>query len=133
MFRCSSLGGWGLAEKKKLLVADDDRMVHEIIEDFFKKEFDVLHAYDGAETLMTAVASKPELILLDIMMPLLDGRTICRRIKDYPETKQIKVIMVTGKREQHDRLLGFEVGADDYVEKPFTLDYLNRIISKLIR
>ena len=124
-------GEYAVTEKVKLLVADDDRMVHEMIDDYFQKDYDVLHAYDGADTLMTAVASKPELILLDIMMPLLDGRTVCQRIKSHAETKQIKVIMVTGKREQHDRLLGFEVGADDYVEKPFTLEYLGRVIRKL--
>lgn len=117
----------------KLLVADDDRMVHEMIEDYFNEAYDVLHTYDGAETLMTAVSARPELILLDIMMPLLDGRTVCQRIKSHPDTEQIKVIMVTGKREQHDRLLGFEVGADDYVEKPFTLEYLGRVIRKLVR
>jgi DNA-binding response OmpR family regulator len=116
----------------KLLVADDDRMVHEMMDDYFGGHYEVLHTYDGAETLMTAVSEKPDALLLDIMMPLLDGRTICQRIKSHPDTQHMKVIMVTGKREQHDRLLGFEVGADDYVEKPFTLEYLGRVIRKFL-
>ena len=120
-----------MTEKKKLLIADDDETLHRLYGDSFSEEFEVLHALDGADTLMLAVQHLPDIILLDITMPLLDGRTVCRKIKENPLTKDIKIIMVTGKGEQHDRLLGFEVGADDYVEKPATLSYIRRVIRKL--
>jgi DNA-binding response OmpR family regulator len=120
-----------VTEKKKLLIADDDESLHRLYGDSFGEEFEILHALDGADTLMLAVQHLPDIILLDITMPLLDGRTICRKIKGNPLTKDIKIVMITGKGEQHDRLLGFEVGADDYVEKPATLSYLTRVIRKL--
>jgi DNA-binding response OmpR family regulator len=120
-----------VTEKKKLLIADDDETLHRLYGDSFSEEFEVLHALDGADTLMLAVQHLPDIILLDITMPLLDGRTICRKIKENPLTKNIKIVMITGKGEQHDRLLGFEVGADDYVEKPATLSYITRVIRKL--
>jgi DNA-binding response OmpR family regulator len=120
-----------LTEKKKLLIADDDESLHRLYGDSFSEEFEVLHALDGADALMLAAQHLPDVILLDITMPLLDGRTICKKIKGNPRTKDIKVIMVTGKGEQHDRLLGFELGADDYVEKPATLAYITRVIRKL--
>ena len=125
------MGGVPVTEKKKLLIADDDETLHRLYGDSFSDEFEVLHALDGADTLMLAVQHLPDIILLDITMPLLDGRTICRKIKGNPLTKDIKIVMVTGKGEQHDRLLGFEVGADDYVEKPATLSYITRVIRKL--
>ncbi len=120
-----------MTEKKKLLIADDDESLHRLYGDSFGEEFEILHALDGADTLMLAVQHLPAVILLDITMPLLDGRTICKKIKGNPLTKDIKIVMITGKGEQHDRLLGFEVGADDYVEKPATLSYLTRVIRKL--
>ena len=120
-----------MTEKKKLLIADDDETLHRLYGDSFSEEFEVLHALDGADTLMLAVQHLPDIILLDITMPLLDGRTICRKIKGNPLTKNIKIVIITGKGEQHDRLLGFEVGADDYVEKPATLSYITRVIRKL--
>ena len=119
-----------MSEKKKLLIADDDSLLHKMYGDAFGKEFEVLHAYDGAEALILAIEHRPALILLDILMPLLDGRTVCRKLKDHPATKDCKVIMVTGKGEQSDRLVGFEVGADDYVEKPVSLDYLARMVKR---
>ena len=119
-----------VTEKKKLLIADDDEALHRLYGDSFSEEFEVLHALDGADTLMLAVQHLPDIILLDITMPLLDGRTICKKIKGNPRTKDIKVVMITGKDGQHDRLLGFEVGADDYVEKPATLSYITRVIRK---
>jgi DNA-binding response OmpR family regulator len=119
--------------KKKVLVADDNKMVHELYQACFGDEFDLVHAYDGAETLMLAADLIPDLILLDIMMPLLDGRSICKQLKKHPRTKNIIVIMVTAKDSQADRLVGFEVGADDYVEKHCLPDFLLSRIRKHLR
>lgn len=116
--------------KKKVLIADDNQMVHHLYTGCLGGEFDLLHAFDGAETLFMAVDQLPDLILLDIMMPLLDGRAICKQLKKHPKTNKIKIIMVTAKDSQADRLVGFEVGADDYIEKPCHPEFLIRCIKK---
>ncbi|MHB8834436.1 MAG: response regulator transcription factor [Candidatus Methylomirabilia bacterium] len=118
--------------KKMMLIADDSRYSHEIYTSYFGDEFEYLHAYDGAEALATAVAELPELIILDLIMPLLDGRSICKKLKGYPKTRDMKIIMVTAKNAQSDRLLGFEVGADDYIEKPCSMELLARSIRHLL-
>jgi DNA-binding response OmpR family regulator len=118
--------------KKRVLVADDNKLIHELYAGCCGDDFELLHAYDGAEALCLAVDLHPDLILLDIMMPILDGRSVCRQLRRYPSTAKIKIIMVTAKDSQADRLVGFEVGADDYVEKPCTPDYLLLRVKKLL-
>jgi DNA-binding response OmpR family regulator len=118
--------------KRKLLIADDDKLLHQMYADGLGEDYDILHAYDGADALTLAVEHTPDVILLDIMMPLLDGRTVCRKMKENSRTKDTKIIMVTGRGEQSDRLIGFEVGADEYVDKPVSLAYLKRKIGKLL-
>ena len=119
--------------KRKLLIADDSPLAHQVYMDCLGDGFEYLHAYDGMDALVTATAEVPDLILLDLMMPLLDGRTICRKLKTYPRTKDIKIVMVTAKDSQTDRLVGFEVGADDYIEKPCPPDFLLQRIKKHLR
>lgn len=122
-----------MERRRKLLIADDDRQLCSMLSDFFSKDYDIFCAFDGADALMLAVEHRPDLVLLDITMPILDGRTICKKLKDNPLTKDTCIIMVTGKSAQYDRLVGFEVGADDYVEKPVSLEYLARIVEGLLR
>jgi DNA-binding response OmpR family regulator len=119
--------------KKQVLIADDNRMIHKVYADCLGDEFEVAHAYDGAEALFLAVDLLPDLILLDIMMPLIDGRAICRQLKKHPKTAHIKIILVTAKDSQSDRLVGFEVGADDYIEKPCLPEFLVQRIKKQLR
>ena len=116
--------------KAKVLIADDNQMVHRLYSGCLGDQFDLVHAYDGVEALFMAVDQMPDLILLDIVMPLLDGRAICRQLKSHPRTKHITIIMVTARDNQSDRLIGFEVGADDYLEKPCHPDFLIRCIKK---
>lgn len=116
--------------KRKVLIADDNKMIHQLYTGCFGDEFDLVHAFDGAETLFMAVDLMPDLIVLDIIMPLLDGRSICKQLKKHPKTMNIKIIMVTAKDNHTDRLVGFEVGADDYIEKPCPPDFLLRRIKK---
>jgi len=118
--------------KKKILIADDSRYPHEIYTGFFGDEFEYLHAYDGVDALVMAIEELPELVILDLMMPLLDGRAVCRKLKNHPKTKDMKIIMVTAKNSQSDRLVGFEVGADDYLEKPCSMDLLARSVKNLL-
>ena len=122
-----------MGRRKKLLIADDDRQLCRMLSDFFSKDYDIICAFDGADALMLAVEHRPDLVFLDIMMPLLDGRTICKKLKENALTKDTCIVMITGKSEQYDRIVGFEVGADDYVEKPISLEYLERVVSGVLR
>lgn len=123
-----------MTEKKKLLVADDSEYIHSLLDESFSSdEFDVIHVYDGQEALEVAEDELPDIMVLDIMMPVMDGRDVCKQLKSNPETSDIKIIMLTGKDTQPDRMLGFELGADDYIEKPCSLSYLVRRISKLLK
>lgn len=116
--------------KKTVLIADDDALMHQLYIAYLGDGYEYLHAYNGIDTLVLAVDLVPDLIILDIMMPILDGRAVCKKIKSYPKTKEIRVIMVTAKDQQSDRLVGFEVGADDYLEKPYSRDLLARTVEK---
>jgi len=105
----------------RVLVVEDEQDVAELIRYNLAKEgYDVVVVGNGAEALKRAREIKPEVILLDIMVPQLNGWEVCRRLKQDPETRGIALIMVTGRVEEGDKVLGFEMGADDYVTKPFS-------------
>ena len=101
----------------RVLVADDDDKIRELLELYLTKEgFAVEQAADGAEAILKAQQLKPDLIVLDIMMPVLDGMEVCRQVRKF---SQVPVIMLTARTEDEDRILGLELGADDYLAKPF--------------
>ena len=105
----------------RVLVVEDEQDVAELLRYHLAKEgYEVLLTGNGADALKRARESKPELILLDIMVPQLNGWEVCRRLKQDPDTRGIPVIMVTGRVDEGDKVLGFEMGADDYVTKPFS-------------
>jgi two-component system alkaline phosphatase synthesis response regulator PhoP len=104
-----------------VLVVEDEADVAEMIRYNLSKEgYDVRLAANGTDALRQVKESKPDVILLDIMVPQLNGWEICRRLKQDRETAAIPVIMVSGRVEEGDKVLGFEMGADDYVTKPFS-------------
>jgi two-component system, OmpR family, alkaline phosphatase synthesis response regulator PhoP len=105
----------------KVLVVEDEQDVAEMIRYNLGKEgYDVRLASNGTDALRQVKDARPDVILLDIMVPHLNGWEICRRLKQDRETQAIPVIMVTGRVEEGDKVLGFEMGADDYVTKPFS-------------
>ena len=105
----------------RVLVVEDEQDVADLIRYNLAKEgYDVQLVGNGADALRLARESRPEVILLDIMVPQLNGWEVCRRLKQDPDTRAISVIMVTGRVEEGDKVLGFEMGADDYVTKPFS-------------
>ena len=105
----------------RVLVVEDERDVAELLRyNLAKDGYDVVVAATGAEAVKQAHEAHPDVVLLDIMVPQLNGWEICRRLKQDAETRAIPVIMVTGRVEEGDKVLGFEVGADDYVTKPFS-------------
>jgi len=117
---------------KTILVVDDEPLIRKLVKDFLKKEnYTVLEAERGKEAL-TVFEDHPEinLVILDIMLPDFDGWTICRNIR---KTSQVPVIMLTARAEEFDELLGFEVGADDYITKPFKPSVLVARVSALLK
>ena len=105
----------------RVLLVEDEQDVAELIRYNLTKEgYEVVLCGNGNEALRLARENRPDVILLDIMVPQLNGWEVCRRIKKDPELATIPVIMVSGRVEEGDKVLGFEVGADDYVTKPFS-------------
>jgi len=102
----------------KVLVADDDPNVCEIIRLYFaKQQMELLVAHDGKQALALTETESPDVIILDVMMPEIDGFEVCREVRKKSDTP---IIMLTAKDEEFDRVLGLELGADDYVTKPFS-------------
>jgi two-component system response regulator VicR len=102
---------------RKVLVVEDDKNICDIIcYNLAKEGYTALKAHDGETGLTLALKENPELVMLDIMMPKMDGFEVCRKIR---EKSQVPIIMLTARAEEIDKVLGFELGADDYVTKPF--------------
>ena len=117
----------------KILVVEDDLPTVELLDFTLKEEgYEVVAAYDGAEALRKIEKEKPDLILLDIMLPGMDGFQICQLIKHNINFMHIPVIMVTAKIRREDRDLGLEKGADDYITKPFEPSYLTEKIKRYL-
>lgn len=118
----------------RVLVIEDEKDLQRVLEYNLRQAgHDVLEATHGREGLRLARESHPELILLDLMLPGLPGKDICRLLKDAPETKDIPIIIMTARGEEVDRVLGFELGADDYVVKPFSVRELLLRVQAILR
>ncbi len=101
-----------------VLIVDDDRAVGEVLSRYLKKEgFETVLAYDGEEALQALAKFHPQLVLLDLMLPKKDGWTVCREMR---RVSSVPIIMLTARGEEFDRVLGLELGADDYIAKPFS-------------
>lgn len=111
--------------KPKVLVVEDDRSLSEILDYNLRRNgYDVLRSYDGGDGLQQARLHLPDIILLDVMLPVIDGLEVCRRLRSQPNTAGAIIIMLTAKAEEVDQLVGFSAGADDYVVKPFSVKVL---------
>lgn len=116
---------------EKIMVADDDKNICELLRLYLEKEqYTVVTANDGNEALARFAAESPALILLDIMMPGLDGWQVCREIR---KKSNVPIIMITAKGETFDKVLGLELGADDYVVKPFDAKEIVARIKAVLR
>jgi DNA-binding response OmpR family regulator len=115
----------------RILVVEDDLTVSEVVTRYLEREgFVVDVAYDGAVGLERALADPPELVVLDLMIPSLDGFEVCRRLR---AAAPVPVIMLTARGEEADRIVGLELGADDYVSKPFSPRELTARIKAVLR
>jgi two-component system phosphate regulon response regulator PhoB len=120
--------------KSKILVVEDDRAISEIlVYNLDKAGYEVTLAIDGRDGVNQAQLKLPDIVLLDVMLPIIDGVEVCRRLRSKPETATAIIIMLTAKTEEADQLIGFSVGADDYVTKPFSVRVLMERIKALQR
>lgn len=119
-------------EKLKILVVDDESRMRKLVNDFLsKKNFEVLEAADGIEAVDIFLEHKDiSLIILDVMMPRMDGWDTCKEIRSY---SKVPIIMLTAKSDERDELLGFELGVDEYISKPFSPKILVARVEALLR
>lgn len=119
-----------MTRRKLLIVEDEKDLVRLLIYNFEKEGYNVLSAYDGEEGLEVARTQKPDIILLDIMMPKMDGYTFCRELR---RTSDIPILFLTAKKSEMDRILGLKLGADDYVTKPFSIGEIIARVKAILR
>ena len=120
--------------KTKVLVIEDDRSLVEVLSYNLKiAGYEVIVATDGQDGLLQAQVKSPDIVLLDLMLPVIDGLDVCRRLRADASTKDILIVMLTAKAEESDEIVGFSLGADDYVTKPFSVKILLERIKALRR
>ena len=116
---------------RNILVVEDDRNISDLIRMYMEKEgVEVRSAYDGGKAIEEFEKQAPDLVLLDIMLPVMDGWAVCSKIR---ETSKVPIIMLTAKSEVNDRITGLEMGADDYIVKPFEMKELMARINAVLR
>lgn len=109
-------------DKKTILVVDDEKSIMELLVFNLQKEgYNTLEAYDGVTAVDMAINEKPDLILLDVMIPKLDGISVCKKIRYALNISNIPILMISAKDTESDKIVGLEMGADDYITKPFQI------------
>src|ERR1700752_4867196 len=120
--------------KPRILIIEDERALTDVLAYNLQREgYETSIAHDGQEGLRKAQMQIPDLILLDLMLPSLDGLHICRELRSGERTRHIPILMLTAKAEETDQVVGFSMGADDYVTKPFSVKVLLQRIKALQR
>jgi DNA-binding response OmpR family regulator len=120
--------------KAQILIVEDDRSLAEVLEYNLRQDgYQTAVANDGQDGLRQARLKSPDLVLLDLMLPMVDGLEVCRRLRADPVTRNMLVLMLTAKTEETDEVVGFSVGTDDYVAKPFSVKVLLERIRALLR
>ena len=122
-----------MSKKKLLLVEDDKALAELLIWHFERADFDVTRTGDGEEALLLAEESPPDVIILDWMIEGISGLEVCRRLRRRSQTANVPIIMLTARGEESDRIRGLEVGADDYVTKPFSPRELMARVAAVLR
>ena len=120
--------------RERILVVEDEESIVDILTQALRRQgYEVHSAQDGDAAIDLASLLKPDIVILDIMLPEMDGWEVCRRLKNSPETAEIPIIMLTARREEKDVVEGLNIGADDYVKKPFSLPELSARIKAILK
>jgi two-component system phosphate regulon response regulator PhoB len=120
--------------KSRVLIVEDDRPLAEVLEYNLRQDgYETLVASQGQDGLNQAKLKGPDLVVLDLMLPVIDGMEVCRRLRADPVTRDVIVLMLTAKSEETDQVAGFAVGADDYVTKPFSVKVLLERVRALLK
>jgi len=112
-------------DRKKIMVVDDEYTIRELVALTLEEDYDIIKAESGNDAL-NKMSLKPDLIILDVMMPHLDGFTVCKGLKSNKETKHIPIIIFTAKHQMEDVKKAIEIGADEYITKPFEPEMLRQ-------
>jgi DNA-binding response OmpR family regulator len=124
----------GTTTSKKILVVEDEPEIAQLVTHYLEKEgFRTITALNGFEAIKKVKEDKPDLVILDLMLPELDGIEVCKRLRATPNTAMLPIVMLTAKAEESDTIVGLELGADDYVTKPFSPKALVARIKSLFR
>ena len=122
------------AARPRVLVIEDERALTDVLSYNLKREgYEPIVAHDGQEGLRKAQTLLPDLIILDLMLPILDGLQVCRELRAGERTREVPILMLTAKAEETDQVVGFSLGADDYVTKPFSVKVLMQRLRALQR
>jgi two-component system phosphate regulon response regulator PhoB len=122
-----------MTRPKILIVEDEATILEALLYNFQKEHFDVTTAIDGREALAKCQDHVPDVILLDLMIPAPDGLQVCRQLRSDPRTRNVRILMLTAKDDETDEIVGFNMGADDYVAKPFRMKPLIERVKALLR
>jgi two-component system phosphate regulon response regulator PhoB len=118
----------------EILIIEDDRSLADVLAyNLYQEGYEVHTAYDGMDGLTQAQTRTPDIIILDLMLPVMDGKEVCRRIRSDPQMQDVMILMLTAKADESDQLVGFSLGADDYVTKPYSVKVLVERIKALDR
>jgi two-component system phosphate regulon response regulator PhoB len=122
-----------MAQATILVVEDEEDILELVAFNLEQAGLRVLRAGDGMEALERSRRERPDLVVLDLMLPKMDGKEVCRRLRQAEETRRIPVLMLTARAEEMDRIIGFEIGADDYMTKPFSARELVLRVQAILR
>ena len=118
----------------KVLIIEDEEHISELVKyNLEASGYQVIAAYDGEEGLKAVFEHKPDLVILDLMLPKMDGISVCNKLRNNKETEDISIIMLTAKSSETDKIIGLEIGADDYITKPFSVRELQARIKTVLR
>jgi two-component system, OmpR family, phosphate regulon response regulator PhoB len=122
-----------MSKTKVLLVEDNRTLAEGVAFNLDQAGYDVIVAHDGQDAITQAQIKSPEIVLLDLMLPVVDGLEVCRRLRADAATRDVLIVMITAKDDESDQIVGFSLGADDYVTKPFSVKVLLERIKALER
>lgn len=124
----------GFSTHKKVLIVEDEQDILQLVKHYLEKEgFRPITAISGLDALKKIKEEKPDLVVLDLMLPEMDGLEVCKRLRSVPDTAMLPILMLTAKAEESDTIVGLELGADDYVTKPFSPKALVARVKALLR